>query len=142
MKVVMENHNLYFLDTSYILALEIKNESNHQNVLQNWLKLRSTNPQLVTTTYIFDEVVTFLNSRKLHNKAIDIGDRLLRSSSLDLIEIDQTLFNQGWLYFKQYQDKYYSFTDCISFSIMNQKKITIALTLDNHFRQAGFQMMP
>ena len=101
MKVVMENHNLYFLDTSYILALEIKNESNHQNVLQNWLKLRSTNPQLVTTTYIFDEVVTFLNSRKLHNKAIDIGDRLLRSSSLDLIEIDQTLFNQGWLYFKQ-----------------------------------------
>ena len=39
MKIVMENHNLYFLDTSYILALEIKNESNHQNVLQNWLKL-------------------------------------------------------------------------------------------------------
>lgn len=59
MKIVMENHNLYFLDTSYILALEIKNESNHQNVLQNWLKLRSTNPQLVTTTYIFDEAVTF-----------------------------------------------------------------------------------
>jgi len=59
--------NIYFLDTSYILALEIKNENSHQQVLQNWSTLAISNPFLVTTTYIFDEVVTFLNSRHLHN---------------------------------------------------------------------------
>ncbi len=54
--------NIYFLDTSYILALEIKNEDAHQQVLQNWVVLAKSKHFLVTTTYIFDEVVTFFNS--------------------------------------------------------------------------------
>ena len=49
----------YFLDTSYIIALEIVNEDAHEQVLQNWLTLALSKPFLVTTTYIFDETVTF-----------------------------------------------------------------------------------
>jgi len=46
--------NIYFLDTSYILALEIKNEAADKQVLQNWAILAQSKPVLVTTTYIFD----------------------------------------------------------------------------------------
>lgn len=53
--------NIYFLDTSYILALEIVNEEAHQQVLQNWETLAQSKPFLFTTTYIFDETVTFFN---------------------------------------------------------------------------------
>jgi len=60
--------NIYFLDTSYILALEIKNEAADKQVLQNWAILAQSKPVLVTTTYIFDEIVTFFNSRNLHHK--------------------------------------------------------------------------
>jgi predicted nucleic acid-binding protein len=52
--------NIYFLDTSYILALEIKNEYAHHQVIQNWSNLAISKPFLVTTTYVFDEIVTFL----------------------------------------------------------------------------------
>lgn len=55
--------NTYFLDTSYILALEIRNEDAHQKVLQSWAILAPSKPFLVTTTYIFDEAVTFFNER-------------------------------------------------------------------------------
>jgi predicted nucleic acid-binding protein len=134
--------NKYFLDTSYILALEIRNERNHQQVLQNWFSLSTLNPTLVTTSYVFDEVVTFLNSRNLHDKAVDVGNRLLHSPNLDFIEINSTLFNQGWIYFQVHKDKSYSLTDCLSFVVMQQKQIMTALTLDNHFRQAGFQVLP
>lgn len=89
--------NIYFLDTSYILSLEIKNDSAHQQVLQSWATLAISNAFLVTTTYIFDEVVTFFNSRSLHYKAVEVGNRLLESRDIELIEIDRTLFNQGWL---------------------------------------------
>ena len=136
----MKSH--YFLDTSYIIALELKNEQFHQNVLENWLLLAQSRPQLTTTTYIFDEVVTFLNSRKLHSKAIDIGDRLLTSPDIELVEIDSRLFKQAWQYFQKHTDKAYSFTDCLSFVVMKNNYITIALTLDNHFLQAGFQVLP
>lgn len=44
---------IYFLDTSYILALEIKNEDSHQKLLQNWADLAKIKPFLVTKTYIY-----------------------------------------------------------------------------------------
>jgi hypothetical protein len=134
--------NLYFLDTSYIIALEIKNEDFHQQVLQHWLTLAKSKPFLMTTTYIFDEVVTFFNSRNLHYKAVEIGNRLLESPDIELIEIDKELFNQGWHYFQKYKDKSYSLTDCLSFIVMENQNIFTALTLDKHFRQAGFEVLP
>ncbi len=134
--------NIYFLDTSYIIALEIKNEQSHQQVLQHWLTLAIYKPFLITTTYIFDEVVTFFNSRNLHNKAVEIGYRLLESRDIEVVEIDRNLFAQGWQYFQKHQDKSYSLTDCLSFFVMENRKISVALTLDNHFIQAGFQTFP
>ncbi len=133
---------IYFLDTSYIIALEIKNEQDHQQVLQHWQTLVSLQPFLLTSTYIFDEVVTFFNSRRLHQKAIEIGNRLLKSPDIELIDIDQQLFNQGWQYFQKHQDKTYSLTDCLSFIIMQNRNLSTALTLDHHFLQAGFQRLP
>jgi hypothetical protein len=132
----------YFLDTSYILSLEIKNDSAHQQVLQNWASLAMFSTFLVTTTYVFDEVVTFFNSRNLHYKAVEIGNRLLESKDIELLEIEGTLFNQGWQYFQKHKDKSYSLTDCLSFIVMQEREIVTALTLDNHFRQAGFQILP
>lgn len=42
--------SIYFLDTSYILALEIKNEDAHQKVLQNWATLIKSKPFLIIKT--------------------------------------------------------------------------------------------
>jgi len=133
---------IYFLDTSYIIALEIKNEQDHQTVFQHWLTLTTSKPFLITSTYIFDEVVTFFNSRNLHREAVEIGNRLLDSPDIELIHIDRKLFNQGWQYFHKYQDKAYSLTDCLSFVIMQNRYISTALTLDHHFLQSGFQRLP
>ncbi len=134
--------NSYFLDTSYILALEIKIDSNYQIVLESWIKLAISQPFLISTTYILDEVITFLNTRNLHYKAVEIGNRLITSSDIELVEIDQKLFRQGWNYFQKYGDKSYSLTDCISFVVMENRQISTALTLDHHFVQAGFQKLP
>ncbi len=71
-----------------------------------------------------------------------MGNRLLESTDIELIEIDQTLFNQGWQYFQKHKDKSYSLTDCLSFIVMQQREIVTALTLDHHFLQAGFQILP
>ncbi|MDJ0582709.1 PIN domain-containing protein [Crocosphaera sp.] len=134
--------NTYFLDTSYLIALEIENEQSHQQVLQHWLTLVISKPFLITTTYIFDEVVTFFNSRNLHEEAIKIGSNLLESPEIEVIEVDRNLFYQGWYYFQKHQDKSYSLTDCLSFVVMENRNLSTALTLDNHFVQAGFQCLP
>lgn len=134
--------NTAFIDTSYLLALELANDQNHLAAKQHWQSLIGSLPRLVTTSYIFDEVVTFFNNRGYHAKAIQIGNSLLYSPSLQFIHVDTALFQAGWTYFQQHQDKQYSFIDCISFVVMQNLGISTALTFDKHFAQAGFQKAP
>jgi uncharacterized protein len=130
---------LLFLDTSFVIALELKDEKHHQAAKNYWQSMTKTSLQLVTTSYVFDEVVTFFNSRNRHDKAVEVGDRLLSSTAINLIQVDEILFLEGWHYFQKHQDKSYSLTDCISFLVMQRLKIQTALTLDHHFSQAGFE---
>ena len=134
--------NDYFVDTSYLLALELVNDQNHLSAQSHWQQLTAKLPPLVTTSYIFDEVVTYFNSRGHHQKAVQVGNSLLHSPSIELIQVNDVLFHAGWDYFQKHQDKQYSLTDCISFVVMQQRGIQIALTFDQHFLQAGFQREP
>ncbi len=130
------------LDTSYLIALEAADDQNHKVALSHWQKLLKTLPPLVTTSYIFDEVVTFFNSRGHHTKAVELGNNLKQSASIEFIHVDEVLFYEGWQYFQTHSDKAYSLTDCISFVVMKQRRIKTALTFDRHFVQAGFEKLP
>lgn len=97
---------------------------------------------IVTTSYIFDETVTYLNSRNHHEKAVEVGENLLLSPTIELVHINENLFFEGWAMLQKYEDKRYSLTDCISFILMKQKGLETALTFDKHFVQAGFIIEP
>jgi uncharacterized protein len=131
-----------FLDTSYLLALELADDGNHAAAVTHWSRIVAHIPPLVTTSYVFCEAVTFFNSRGYHDKAIAIGHSLLNSRTLTLIHVDESLFHQGWILLEQHRDKRYSLTDCISFLAMRKNQILEALTFDRHFEQAGFAMTP
>ncbi|NJR37794.1 MAG: PIN domain-containing protein [Leptolyngbyaceae cyanobacterium CSU_1_4] len=131
-----------FVDTSFILALELTDDQHHDSALQCWRSLATRQPTLVATSYVFNEVVTSFNSRNRHDKAVEIGNRLLTSKVIQLVQVEENLFLEGWSYFQRYEDKSYSLTDCISFLVMAKMNIQKALTFDRHFVQAGFQKIP
>ena len=134
--------NPLFLDTNYVIALEVSDDQHHSDAQEHWTKLLESPLSLVTTSYVLDEVVTFLNSRRHHSKAVRIGNNLLTGSLIHLIHVDKDLFYEGWRYFEQHADKTFSLTDCISFVLMKRLEITEALTFDRHFGQAGFVKLP
>lgn len=131
-----------FIDTSYLLALELANDGNHHAALEHWHGVVAALPALVTTSCVFGEVVTFFNSRGYHAKAVQVGNSLLHSPSVQLIHVDHAVFHEGWAYFQQHQDKDYSLTDCISFVVMQKLEINAAFAFDKHFVQAGFTKEP
>ncbi len=97
--------NPLFLDTGYVLALELKNDQHHQAAIKHWRKIQENLPMLVTTSYVFDEIITHFNSRGYHAKAVEVGTRLLNSPSIEFVSIAEQLFQDGWAYLQKYQDK-------------------------------------
>lgn len=88
--------NAVIIDTGYLLALEIANDQHHQETTQHWQSIVVALPRLVTTSYVFDEVVTFFNSRRQHAKALQVGSNLLQSPSVQFIHVDTALFYSGY----------------------------------------------
>jgi predicted nucleic acid-binding protein len=131
-----------FLDTSYLIALELTSDQNHAAAQTHWRGLVPALPSLLTTSYVFDEVVTFFNGRGHHAKALQVGRALLASSHVQMLHVDVDLFQSGWEYLQNHQDKEYSLTDCISFVVMEQRGIYRAPAFDRHFGQAGFVREP
>lgn len=131
-----------FLDANYLIALEVSDDQHHDDAAHHWASLLESSAFFVTTSYVFDEVVTFLNSKRQHSKAVRVGNNLLTASPIQMIHVDEDLFHEGWQYFMKHNDKTFSLTDCISFVLMRQLKITEALTFDKHFVQAGFVKLP
>jgi predicted nucleic acid-binding protein len=108
-----------FLDTSYLIAVEVGDDQKHKEALAHWRELlKSSSRKIVTTSYVFAEVLAFLNNRRLHSKAVELGINLLSSRSANLVHVDEKLFYEGWFYFQKHRDKRYSLTDCISFVLM------------------------
>jgi predicted nucleic acid-binding protein len=131
-----------FIDTGFLIALESSDDRHHEAAQNCWHELAALKPIFITTSYVFDEVVTYFNSRGRHEKAVEIGNRLLNSSSTTFVHVDESYFDKGWHYFKMHRDKSYSLTDCISFVAMIHFSIRKALTFDRHFGQAGFECIP
>lgn len=122
--------------------MEAADDQNHQAAFSHWQTLISAPVNLITTTYVFDEIVTFFNSRNRHAKAVEAGNNLLQSGLIEIIQVDGKLLDSGWIFFQHHSDKRYSLTDCISFVVMEQRELTTALSFDRHFAQAGFIKSP
>ena len=127
-----------FLDTGYIVALELHKDQWHEKAIKHWQELVQTPFHLTTTSYVFDEAMTCLNSKGRHDKALIVGKNLLQSAFIDFIHVDENLFNYGWQLFKNRKDMGYSLTDCISFVVMRNHSLNQALAFDKHFEQEGF----
>lgn len=133
--------SVVFVDTGFLIALEVQDDQNHRAAQLIWDQLLAEPLTLVSSTYVFDEVVTFFNARNMHSRAVEIGTSLLESPSITLVQVDEHLFTQAWTHFCRHKDKSFSFTDCVSFILMKAQRIKKALTFDRHFSQAGFEVI-
>ena len=97
---------------------------------------------LVTTDFVVDETLTLLRFRLGLDAAETWWHQVDRSPRLRWERVDSDRFEKARQLFFQYRDKQFSFTDCTSFVVMREARLTQALTTDRHFKQMGFQLLP
>jgi uncharacterized protein len=79
-----------FIDTSYLIAVENADDQHHTTASEHWRDLLKSAPRpLVTSSYVLVEVVTLLNNRRLHSKAVELGNNLLSSRVFNVVHIDE-----------------------------------------------------
>ena len=97
---------------------------------------------LVTTDFVVDETLTLIRLRLGLSAAEAWWQQIDGSPRLRWERIDSDRFEKARHLFFQYRDKDFSFTDCTSFVIMRDIRLTHAITTDRHFRQMGFEVLP
>ncbi|HET8636250.1 MAG TPA: PIN domain-containing protein [Acidobacteriaceae bacterium] len=129
-----------FADTGYWIALLNSRDELHRKASDVSRNFAPT--QIVTSEMVLTE---FLNSfsgygTSLRHAAARAVDSLRQSSVLVLPQTSQ-LFELAFQRYRNMGDKGWSLTDCSSFILMEQERLTAALTYDRHFTQAGFQIL-
>lgn len=130
-----------FIDTSAWVAVETPKDKNHiraKNILKDLIKNRYF---FIMTDYIYDETITELMVNSGNEDAIKFGEKILKSSIVEMLIIDKEDIKEALELKKKYKDKDFSFTDCTSFVIMKRLGITKAFSFDKHFEQVGFEVL-
>lgn len=125
---------MIFVDTGAWFATLVPDDRDHL-AAQSWLEKNAHS--LVTTDYVIDELLTLLRMRGQSHRALRAGQTLLGEEIARIAWVQPEDVRQAWGYYSQYQDKQWSFTDCVSRAVIERLGVRRAFAFDKHFRQFG-----
>jgi predicted nucleic acid-binding protein len=125
------------LDTVYIQGLLSNADQHHAAAVAAFPRVERAEEILITEAVIM-EVCNALAT--INRKA---AMQFVRGCEADpkitVVHIDAELFARSLSLYENRSDKSWSLTDCISFTVMQDRRLVLAATGDHHFEQAGFQ---
>jgi len=122
-----------FADTYYFQARVNRHDQHHARVLA-WSQAHTA--PLVTTELVLVELANSLAASRFRPLVQDYFG-LLRQQ-IHVVPASRARLENALRLYHQHDDKRWSLTDCLSFVVMRERRITEALTGDHHFMQAGF----
>lgn len=126
---------MILIDSSVFVAYGVEQDENHQKAVETINKIiRGDFGAASTTDYVFDETVTVTLIRsKSVQKAALIGKYI--KESVNLLKVDDDLFEESWARFKGQQASRFSFTDSSTAAVMASKGIRHLATFDKEFKK-------
>jgi hypothetical protein len=131
-----------FVDTAGWMALADANDPAHQAAREARDERLRQGSILVSSDYVLAETLTLIRMRLGLRAASRWWNQVEASSRLRCEWMDLARCEKARRWFFSWKDKDFSFTDCTSFVIMRELRLREALTVDRHFRQAGFRIVP
>lgn len=127
-----------FIDTSAFMALILKEESYHNKVTAQYSAYKQSRAQLITSTYVLDELFTrCLYRAGSHGGklAINLIREIIASGELTVLEVDSQIFKKAEDIFLKFSDHKISFTDATSYVLYKDFSLDEIFTLDSDFKK-------
>ncbi len=127
-----------FLDAAYAIALSVPRDQYHQRAISLADELENAKTRLITTRAVLLEIGNALSKQRYRQAAIKLLDAIETDPNIEIVPLTESLYTRAFHLFCNRPDKEWGLTDCVSFVVMREQKLTEALTTDAHFQQAGF----
>lgn len=134
--------NTLFVDTGAWFALADKSDQYHSHAVEIYPKLLGKYHHLSTTNLVVAETYILIRRALAHEAAIVFLENIAASPRVMKIYSDSTLEDMAEGILRKYQDQDFSFTDAVSFAVMEYYGIKQAFSFDQHFVTAGFNLIP
>jgi uncharacterized protein len=124
---------LILIDSSVLVAYAVESDINHIRAIKTVKRIANGDfGNAIISDYIFDETttVTFIRAKSLE-KAVIVGNYI--KNSVEIIKINEDIFDDSWEMFKNQKNSKFSFTDCSNISLMQNKGIRYLSTFDKEF---------
>jgi predicted nucleic acid-binding protein len=126
---------MIFIDTGIWYAANVAEDPAHAAART---LLLSASAELVTTDYVVDELLTLMTMRRHRDIAVRVGEGFWTEQTCRLAWTTRRDIDTAWMVFCRSSDKAWSFTDCVSYAVMQRLGLKEAFSLDAHFHQFGF----
>lgn len=130
-----------FVDTGAWIALALTRDPLHPRAAETWAALASSGAKLHTSVSIVVETFTFLDRNTTRTIALAWKNSLKVVPRLRVLPGTSRDLEQAWKYFDRPDLHKLSAVDALSFVLMTQRGIRIALAFDSHFAAVGFRMI-
>ena len=130
----------FFVDTSGWAAFLDRRQSFHLRANQFLRGAWMRSHHVMTTNYVLAELTALLTSPMHITKPLQCQylQVIRQHPRIVVTHADRNLDAAAWNLWHNRPDKDWTFVDCSSFIVMQQHRLTEALSADHHFEQAGF----
>ena len=132
-----------FLDTSGWFAALSPKAARHRPALAAYRRWIGDGVTLVTTNLVVAEIHILVSRFRGVAEGVRFLDALYQDPAHEVVFVDRDLERaavDGWL--RRFADQRLSLADAVSFEVMRTRRLRQALSLDDHFALAGFELAP
>ena len=137
----MPDFSRLFIDTTYIQGLYNTGDQVHEVCLQALPLARKAKELLITDAVLMEIGNAFSTVQRRAQGGKIIRD-LLKSNRTTVVHLSPQYFEKALQLYEQRSDKEWGMVDCFSIIVMQEFKLAACLTVDHHFSQAGFKILP
>lgn len=129
-----------FVDTSALLAVLDGDDAMHPPAKNTWSRCLNDRQKLLTTNYVIVETAALVQSRFGMSAA-----RVFHEAIVPMLQIEwiaQPMHTTAVSALLTANRRNLSLVDCVSFETMRRLGLTEAFTVDRHFAEQGFAVVP
>lgn len=135
---VMQNN--IFVDADALVAISDANDSNHKKAINLATFLKEKDFGLYISSFAFGEAITVTSQNVSLKKAVELG-KDIKSGMCSVVDTNSSHLNKAFIRFSQQASKNSRFTDMVNMVLMDEFKIKIIFSFDNHYPQNGYQFL-